>query len=128
MGSLLGGLGQLVTTSERPSYDGCREPGQWLASPSLRDRVDRPVAWGLDLCLVVLFERSVGRLVTLALDTTAGAIANRVRMSTVRALHCLFSKSWRFVHLSKRRNCTNPASFMLFMISLLFVLRTQIEN
>ena len=57
-GECLGGLYQ-------PARDGlvmdpklCRS----LASPSLRDRVDKPVAGRRDLCLVVLLERTVGRL------------------------------------------------------------------
>ena len=62
MVSLLRVLGQLVPTSERPSYDGCREPCRWLASLSLRDRADRAVTLGLDLYRVVAFERSEGRL------------------------------------------------------------------
>ena len=61
-GGLAGSASQLVPTSERPSCDGSRELCRSLASPSLRDRVDRPVAGGLDLCLVVVSERSVGRL------------------------------------------------------------------
>ena len=62
MVGLLGVTGQLGPTSERPSCDGYQELGRSLASPFLRDRVDRPVARGWDLCLVVVFERSVGRL------------------------------------------------------------------
>ena len=58
----LGKTGQLGPTSERPSCDGSRELGRSLASPSILNSVDRPVAWGVDLCLVVVFERSVGRL------------------------------------------------------------------
>ena len=39
---LPGVTGQLVPTSGRLSYDGSRELGRSIASPSLRDRVDVP--------------------------------------------------------------------------------------
>lgn len=55
-------LGKLWPTSERPSCDGSWEPCRSLPSPSLRDRADRPAAWGRSLCLFLVFERSVSRL------------------------------------------------------------------
>ena len=86
MVGLLGVLGQLVLTSERPSYDGCREPCRSLASPFLLDRVDRPVEGWIFSWSYCLKEPLAG-LATVALDTTAGTIENVVRMSTVRKLH-----------------------------------------
>ena len=105
----LGVLGQLGPTSERPSCDGCREPCRPLASTALRDRVDRPIEEWIFAASQCLKDPSAG-LATVALGTPTGAIANIVRMSTVRKFHRSFSKSQRLLHLYKPRICANPKS------------------
>ena len=59
---LLGVLREIAQTSVEPSCDGSREHYSWIASKSLLDRVDKRVPFELYLCLVVVFESSIGRL------------------------------------------------------------------
>ena len=86
--ALLGLLGQLAPTSERPSYDGFREPYQWLSHPHpFEIELTGLLLEGWIFATPERLKDPSAGLATVALDTPAGAIANRVKMSTVRTLH-----------------------------------------